>query len=246
MCNPRRVEINATRELREEWEREVERTVELDAEVAGEARVRQSLDEVLGGPALRALEMALAEGDDAWRETDDGFRFETDGGYAVFDLEHRELEIVAVRHGRARAEGSASETLRGEVRGVLEATGEGVYYDDEEGGRTRERAEGTARRKRRVLAAAEAAARDAGLAARAEEDARDKLIHAAEQTRAELAVQATKHLENVGTRCRQAFHQLLARAYRDAILAYARQRGAEIVTDREDDDIVEIEFQWTR
>lgn len=256
MCNPRRVEITATRELRQEWEREVERTVELDAEVTGEARVRQSLADVLGGPALRALEMALAEGDPAWRETADGYRFETDGGYALFDLEQRELEIVAVRHGRARAEGSASATVRGEVRGTLEAVGEGVYDDDEAAGRTRERAEGTARRKaeaaldaaaeRRVQDAADAAAHDLGLAARAEDAARQKLEHAAEATRAELTARAAQRLENVGTRCRQAFHELLAHAYRDAILAYARSRGAEIVTDHEDGDIVEIEFQWTR
>jgi hypothetical protein len=58
-----------------------------------------------------------------------------------------------------------------------------------------------------------------------------------------LEARAAERLEAVGLRCRQAFHQVLARAYRDAILAYARRQGAEVVHDREDDGTLEIEFR---
>jgi hypothetical protein len=60
--------------------------------------------------------------------------------------------------------------------------------------------------------------------------------------RAALAEQAQTHLETVGLHCRQAFNQALALAYRDAILAYARRHGAEGISCRDDDGVLEIEF----
>jgi hypothetical protein len=258
MCNPRRVTVTATRELNRAWQREVERTVQLEAEVVGRARVRQSLAESLGAPALTALEMALAAGDEEWQEIDDGYRHEVEGGYAVYAPERRTLEIVAVRSDRVRADGSAGERLEGTVRKAIEAAGEGGYYDDGWGGYTEERArqEAEERADRKLDEVAhgevEAARRQAeddaaeALTARAEEQARQKLESGAEERRQQLRAEAATRLEAVGLRCRQAFHRLLARAYRDALLAYARRQGAEVVTHRDDDEILELEFSWQR
>jgi hypothetical protein len=55
MCNPRRVEGTATRQIRESWEREVRRLAEVGTDLTGEARIRQALDDSVGAPALLAL-----------------------------------------------------------------------------------------------------------------------------------------------------------------------------------------------
>jgi hypothetical protein len=258
MCNPRRVTITATRELDEAWRHEVARTVQLAAEVAGEARVREPLAETLGAPALAALEMALAEGDPEWREVDGRYRHEVEGGGAVYDPEEQTLEIVAARTDRVEARGTATAELHGTVQATVAAEGASGYYEDGWRGYTRERAEEDAERvargrldeaaRREVEAAREAAAAQAapGIAARAEERAREELERSAEATRTELRRQAAAHLEAVGLRCRQAFHRLLARAYRDALLAYARRQGAEVLTSHDDDGILEIELRWSR
>lgn len=254
MCNPRRVSVTATRELAEAWQREVSRTAALSAQVVGEARVSQRMTDTLGGPALKALEAALGAGDSGWREVEEGYRFDVEGGYAVYRTDDQTLEIVAVREGVVEATGEASTVLAGEVRETLSAEGGAGYYEDGWGGRTEERAraeaEEAARRQlddaarsrvRDAAKEAEAAA-DATLKAQAEAAARARLERTAEQRREELARQATSQVEAVGLRCRQAFHTLLARAYRDAILAYARRNGADGIQYQENGDVLEIEF----
>ncbi|HLX10925.1 MAG TPA: molecular chaperone DnaJ [Thermoanaerobaculia bacterium] len=255
MCNPRKITVTATRELAEAWQREVSRTAALSAEVLGEARVSQHVDESLGGPALQALEAALGGGDSGWREVEDGYRLDVEGGYAVYHVDERTLEIVAVRQEVVEATGEARAVLQGEVRDSLSAERQAGYYEDGYAGRTRERAEAEANqaaqrgldaaareRIEQAGTAAEAAA-DSELRARAEAAARTRLEQAAAAQREELDRQAATHLAAVGLRCRQAFHALLARAYRDAILAYARRHGAEGVQCQENGDVLEIEFQ---
>lgn len=255
MCNPRRVTVTATRELAQAWEREVARTVELDAEVVGEARLRQPLGDTLGTPVRNALARALEAGDAAWKRVAEGYRHEVEGGYALYHSAAGELEIVATRTATATAEGSASTRLAGTVRGALDATGEGSYYDDGWGGHTEKRAaeraqqeadarlEAAARRRlERAQADAEADA-EVALAARAAAAARAALEARIEDERQTLERQAAAQLEAVGLRCRQAFHQLLGRAYREAILAYARRRGAEVVADHDEGGVIEIELR---
>ncbi|MCP4656972.1 MAG: molecular chaperone DnaJ [bacterium] len=258
MCNPRRVTITATRELDEAWQREVTRTARLSAEVVGEARVRQPLGSTLSRQALAALEMALAE-DEAWHELDDGtFRHAVEGGYVVYHPDAQELEIVAVRAGRVEASGEATEVLEGRLQATVEVEGEGRYYDDGWGGRDETHARRDAEQQARVrldgagrdaveeaAEQAEAGASDE-VRARADEAAQAELERSAEAARAELEDEARGRLEAVGLRCRQAFHQVLARGYRDVLFAYARRQGAEIVTNHEDAGAVEIELQWSR
>ncbi len=69
-----------------------------------------------------------------------------------------------------------------------------------------------------------------------------KLQQLAAERQATLSMQAREHLNTVGVRCRQAFHRVLAIAYRDVILAYARRNQAENIQYSEDGNIIEIEF----
>ena len=140
MCNPRRVTITATRELDEEWQREVTRTTQLSAEVVGEARVNQALAGSLGPAALGALERTLAEGDDEWREAEDGtYRHDVEGGYVVYDPGSQELTIVATREDTVEAAGTATELLEGHLQTTVEAqAGRLILAEEEVGGPRRE------------------------------------------------------------------------------------------------------------
>lgn len=258
MCNPRRISVTATRELQEAWQQEVRRTARVSAQVVGEARVRQRLSDTISRQALAGLEIALAE-DDAWEERDDGsFRHRVEGGFVLYHPDEQELEIVAVREDQVTGDGAVTEEIDIFLQESLEAVGTGRYYDDNYGGHTEERAAQVAnqqaaadldRQQQRVIEEAERQAEDAAsdaVQARADEAARADLERSASETRARLESQAHEHLDNVGLRCRQAFHQVLARGYRDALLAYARSQGAEVITHRDDDGTLDLELQWSR
>jgi hypothetical protein len=107
MCNPRRVTTTLTRDLAEAWRREVSRTVELRSQVAGEARIRQPLEASIGTPALRALQVALAAEGSGWTPVEEGFRRDVEGGYVVYLIDERALEIVAVLEDEVEARGEA-------------------------------------------------------------------------------------------------------------------------------------------
>lgn len=254
MCNPRRIRVTATRQLNQAWEREVSRTVELQQQVIGEARVRQPLDTTLGTPALRALESALAADDSGWREVEEGYRHDVEGGYVIYLVDEQALEIVATLPDEVQASVQVSRTLEGTVNTEISAQGEGRYYDDGWGGRTKKVAEREAQtaaqqeldnvsRTQIEQAENEAEAQAAAeLEAEARTQAQAQLQQAASDRQDDLSAQARQHLNTVGVRCRQAFHQVLARGYRDAILAYARRNGAENIQCNEEGNILEIEF----
>jgi hypothetical protein len=257
MCNPRRVQVTATRQLNQAWEREVERVAEVAATLTGTARIRQPLDATLGGSALLALQNALAQGFPGWTEQPDGsFHSAVDGGYVAYHPDDHTLEIVATLTEELRVQGSARERLSGTVSDTVEVQSEGQYYDDGWANRTRERALDEARRgaetalDRAVQSRLEVAATSAEqqqtehLQQRAQQVAQQHWETQAAARRSELAQQAAAELTRVGIRARHAFHQLLAHAYREALLSLARRRGVspDTIIRRENDDYLEIEF----
>lgn len=255
MCNPRRVTVTATREIAEAWQHEVSRTVTLSTQVTGEARVCQPLSNTLGTPVLRALESLLASGNTAnWQETETGYRHDVEGGYVLYDMDAQTLEIVATLADTVHAESTATRQVSGELRETFSTEREGHYYEDGFGGRTQARAETEAgnaaqqaldkmaqSRLDKVQREAEEAESPI-LHNQAQTEAQTQLTQTAQQRQTQLANQAEQHLDSVGIRCRQAFNTLLAQAYRDAILAYARHNGAENISCQEENDHLEIEF----
>ncbi|SDT45807.1 hypothetical protein [Actinoplanes derwentensis] len=257
MCNPRRIRVQASRRLAESWNHEVRRQVTLHGEAVGRAESRQELGSLLGRPVLAALERILSA-HDGWREIPEGFRYDVDGGYVVYHLDSRSLQTVA----EARTEVSAGREAAARVSGVVEeevqVEGEGRYYDDGWGGLTEE----TARRDAgldadRLLDRAAAARIDAARAAaeantqaeieaRAHAEAQAALAEATAAAEADLERTAGGQLAAVGARVQEAFNVVLASAYRDAILAYARSRRAQGLRVSEGDGVVRIEFEMER
>jgi len=252
------VRVTLTRQLNQAWQREVSRSVELREHVTGEARIRQPLDSTLGTPALRALEATLAADDSGWREVEDGYRYEVDGGYVTYLIEEQALEIVAVLADEVQASGEGRQILSGVVNREIAAEAEGQYYDDGWGGYTQtsaqQKAQAAAEQQLENLAASqiEQASQEAEtlsqaeIEAQARSQAQTQLQQRATERQGFLAEQARQHLDAVGIRCRQAFHQVLATAYRDAILAYARRNGADNIQWSEQNNRVEIEFNLQR
>ncbi len=254
MCNPRRVRVRATRELAVAWEQEVRRQVTRRGRATGQARVREGLSATVGAPTLTALTMVLARVE-GWERDGETFRHALDGGYVAYYPATRELEIVAEVSDEVEGSGVASTVVRGQIDQRLEAEGEGHYYDDYWGGVTEAGARAAAGRAADVVLDAQAEA----LRRRAREQADETegaAVEAEAAARAELALaetaaarsevlrrRAEARLAAVGVQGRNLFHQALAGAYREAILAYARARRAESVVCREDGGVLDIEFE---
>lgn len=254
MCNPRRVRVRATRQLAQAWEQEVRRQVTRSGQAVGEARVREPLGASVGAPALVALNSVLADAP-GWEQHDGTFRHEIDGGRVVYHPLTRELEIVATAIDDVEVSGEASVTVRGEVADTVEAEGVGTYYDDNYGGITRADAQRAAQQdaeraldttgRQRIQQAQQTADELEGsaVAAQAEARAAAALAEATAARADELRRDAAARLSAVGIHGRNLFHQALAVAYRDAILAYARSRRADRISCTDQDGVVEIEFE---
>jgi hypothetical protein len=248
------VEVTATRQVAAAWEHEVRRAVSRSGTVTGEARIQQPLDASVGAPALASLERALERGAPGWTRVDEGYRRDVEGGYALYSPDDRTLQIVATASDVVHGQGEALARLAGSIQEDFTARGQGRYYDDGYRGRTVEVAREEARRaaeagvdeqvRARVegdkqaaeAAAAGAVEADAGRQAQVDWEAR------AADRRGRLEQEAAAHLAAVGVQARRAFHELLAVAYRDALLALARSRGAQGLQCTDRGDVIEIDF----
>ncbi|HUC23602.1 MAG TPA: hypothetical protein VMA73_12915 [Streptosporangiaceae bacterium] len=254
MCNPRRVRVRATRQLAEAWEQEIRRQVTRSGDAVAEARVREPLESSVGGPTLAALASVL-DRTAGWEQDANGvYRHALDGGYIAFDPDSRELEIVARQSGQVSAVGEAVTVVHAEITDVVEGEGVGTYYDDGWGGITAEDAQRAAEEDLRQSLSAQVEARRAE-ARRATDESRGEEVRAQAERRAdsayaaaaaarteELRRRAAEALVSVGIEGRNLFHQALAEAYRDAILAYARSRRADNLHYSENGGVLEIEF----
>ncbi|MBO3747499.1 hypothetical protein J5X84_15585 [Streptosporangiaceae bacterium NEAU-GS5] len=230
------------------------RRVTLRGTAHGEARIREPLGTSLGAPTLAALPAALAHAE-GWRREEHRYVHSLEGGYVAYLPESREIEIVATGQRGVEAAGDAGMLLRGELTETFEAEGEGVYYTDGEGGHTPASARRVAETRaqhaldhqvRDALHAAQEAAElreAAALESDAGSRARNELDRRTAEVSEELRRDAALRLEAVGVQARNAFHRVLAVAYRDAILAYARSRGALGVVCAERDGVVDIQFE---
>jgi hypothetical protein len=254
MCNPRRVRVTATRNLAESWKQEVRRQVNRSGQATGAARVREPLSATLGTPTLAALASVLAR-TPGWERSGDAFVHQLDGGYVRYDAARRELEIVAVATGTVEVSLDGSVVVEGSLDTSIQVEGVGIYYGDGYGGTSPATARAAARHD--AAAALDAEAKQQRTEARRETDERagaavlrdvtERAETAFDEATAEreeqLREQAAAELTAVGIEGRNVFHQALAAAYRDAILAYARSRGAEGIRCAEQGGTVDIEFE---
>ncbi|MBY8847823.1 hypothetical protein [Saccharothrix longispora] len=254
MCNPRRVEVTATRELAEAWEHEIRRFATRTASATGVARVREPLEAGIGAPTLVMLDRVLAASEE-WVADGESYRHDLDGGHITYHADTRELEIVAEGSEDVEVSATAVDTRHGTINETITAVGAGHYYDDGWGGLTEADARRTAGRqaehaleehRARLLREAREAderARGDEVAASAGSEAEARLAEQVADRTATLRADARRRLTSIGVRGRQVFHEALALAYRDAILAYARMRGASNVACVERDGVLEIEFE---
>jgi hypothetical protein len=254
MCNPRRIHVTAARQLAESWNHEVRRVATRTGEAVGEARVVEPLDTSIGASTLAAL-ARLLENEPGWERDGDTFRHPLDGGYLAYHAETGELEMAARISETVEGTGEAAHTVGLRLDEHLEAGGDGVYYDDswnnQDAEYGRRMAETAAERNLDTLAenrrhdqrTQAEAEHDRKVREQAGHDAAARLAARIGARGAELASTAAGELARIGIHGRQIFNGVLARAYRDAILAYARARGAERVQHSEDDGVIEIEFE---
>jgi hypothetical protein len=261
MCNPRRITVQATRQIAEAWRAAVERTARLSARVSGRARLSQPLGAMLAPRARAAFEQAVG-GDDAWRLRDGAYHLDVPGGMARYDPGSGELTVEVELSEVVEVVETASEEVTGTVNEEFQATAEGMYYTDEYGGRTEERA----RREASELAGTEAerlarehaaeiraradqaardaaAAREQGVQHQADEQARRSLEEAGRLRRADLDAEALRQLEMVREVILRGVWRTVGRGYQHLLLTYARDHGATGISVTEEGGSLGIQFE---
>ncbi|MFG2132202.1 hypothetical protein ACGFNV_30925 [Streptomyces sp. NPDC048751] len=262
MCNPRRVRVTATREVAEAWQVELERRVALSDTVVSELEISFPFGGTLGDRTRAVFEGALAR-DPHWRETSDGaHELPLPDGTVTYRPADGTLVVRARLTDTARAEGVAAETLHGTVRDVAHGEGRGSYYDDNWRGRTRRAADAEARRiaesaaehnaralldsvRRRAQEASASAERAADDRVRqaATADAAARLETERARVRDELDARNRVRVERLGQEALRAVNAVLALAYREALVAFAREQGAREVRVDESEDSIAVEFE---
>jgi len=147
MCNPRRVMIHLNRCIRESWSQAIEQCARATDQVnqLGSMTAEVKLAEEMGEPAVKMLERVLSgefETVEAWDKTENGgFRKELENVQLEYDPKNRTLRIEAGLSEGVTAYAAAVEKAEGFTEGEVDVKGEGIYYDDEWGGRTKKVAE---------------------------------------------------------------------------------------------------------
>lgn len=261
MCNPRRVRVEATRDVVEAWELALERRASASDSVVSELEVRHPFGGTLGQATRLVFERTLttAEG---WHLEQGGHVLTLTDGQVRYDPGTGELVVTARLEDLVTAEGHAAETLRGAVREQATGSAEGRYYADGFAGRTREVAEREAQvaaeadavQRARELAgrlrmqadresATAAAAAESRLQQAADAAARTRLAEERERVRADLDTRNRERITALGRDGLRAVNGVLAIAYQRALLDFARQHGATGVRQQESEDGIDIEFE---
>ncbi|MFI8536920.1 hypothetical protein ACIGMX_42620 [Streptomyces aquilus] len=261
MCNPRRVRVEATREVVEAWELALERRASASDSVVSELEVRHPFGGTLGLATRQVFEATLTTAD-GWRAEEGGHVLELTDGRVRYDPATGELVVTARLEDQVTVEGRAAETLRGSVREQATGSGEGRYFADGFAGRTREVAEREAQvvaeadavRRARELAGrlrvqadrestTAAAAAEARLQRAADDDARARLAEERERVRADLEARNRERITRLGQDGLRAVNGVLATAYQRALLDFARRHGATGIRQEESDGGIDIEFE---
>jgi hypothetical protein len=214
------------------------------------------------GPATRIAFEAALRASDRWTDAGDGRQLlDLDQAQVSYRLSDGELRLRARLTDEVMASGLASRTAEGVVEEAVEGFGESVYPRDNFGGRTRAQAEreaqaaadaalraGADQAAPRLQSAAQAAEQEAGrrleqqVAAEARRRAGERLQQEMRSRRQELDRQNHERLGELRDQALFAVNAVLATAYQQAILAYARDRGA-VARTTEGDDTFEIQFE---
>jgi hypothetical protein len=261
MCNSRKITARATRQIAEAWRAAIQRTARLGDTVTGRAELTQPLGAMLGEPARRAFEQAVAA-DPRWQLRDGAYHLEVPGGQVRYRPDTRELAIGVEISAYVEVEGSATRTVEGTVTETVEAQAEASYYTDGYGGRTRARAQ----READDLAAAEAEkkAREHAAKARrkaqreqeaamtadssdvqrdAELDAQAQLAAERQRRGEELRRDAEALLDRVQQMSLRGVWETVALGYQNALLSYARANGAHDIEVTRSGGSIQLQFQ---
>ena len=260
MCNPRRIRVQATRKIAEAWRAEIEQAATATDDVASEARLAQSITDLLPPQARQAFEQAMQVSAD-WEWVDGQYRRTVPGGHITYQPDSGELEIVIRLEVAIEAVGTATLIAQGEVTDEVEAEATSTYYTDGYAGRTKAFAARQAKEAADAKAEKLAEERREALKAQAEESARHELNQRTEEAAAEarrsaerqltlqaaelrsdLDQRASQQLEAVQSETLKGIFQLVAAGYSSALQAYALENGDNLQVS-EEDGVIQIQFE---
>lgn len=256
MCNPRRLVVNLTQEIEEEWQATVAETATARIDVHERLERVIRLGERLGPSARLGLSAALTEGFRGWRraEGEDGCFVNEIGPLRLrLDTDTAELTVAVERQssvsGTARAEAGYSAS----VRGTIEVEESGIAYEDGYRGLTVEAVQSkldeqaqarAASERQRMIEEQSNSARE-GARHQAEADARRQAEEQAQALGEEERKLLRQELEALFQESRSVLHAevaaLVGETLRRSVLHLVRVNGGELRQCEETDDAIVIE-----
>jgi hypothetical protein len=256
MCNPRRLVVNLTQQIEEEWHATATETA--TARVAVSERLERviPLGGRLGPSARLGLAAALAEGFRGWRRVEgEESRFACEIGPLRLSLDTgtAELVVTAERRRSVSGKGSAEEGYDATIRGTVEVEKKAIAYEDGWGGRSVEVVQRELDDEARVAAAGKRQSLIEEQSREAREDARSRATasarHRAEKQAEALGEEERKllrqELEELFQQSRSVLHEeiaaLVGETLRRSVLHLVKVNGGELRQCQETDDAIVIE-----
>jgi len=261
MCNPRKVMIHLARCIEGAWRRTVEQAATESGEVNELGRIDAEipLDEEMGPVALEMLGQTLAEGFEGFDPWD-----RDSLGYYRRDLGDVAL-VFNPETGRLNVEARLTELISAEARAAVEASGFTVgdvaveamaqYYDDEWGGRTKEKAEAEAQAKaeHRLQEAINELHRDQNPEAfvQAEDEAQKQAREAARQNleikQIEVRKAMRRRIQSILTGAEEQVNHVMnhavGEAYHRTLHHLVRENGGKVLMDEQTGSIINMEME---
>lgn len=256
MCNPRRLVVNLTQQIEEEWQATVEETATARVDVHERLERVIPLAGRLGPSARLGLSAALAEGFRGWRrvgEEEGCFTTEIGPLQLHLDTGSAELRVTADRQTSVSGTARAEADYRASIRETIAVEEGGIAYDDGWRGLTPEAVHQSLEEKAQARVSRE---REAAIE-RQSRPARDEARH---QARATAQARAGEEAQALGAEERDLLRQeldalfqqsqsvlreevaaLVGETLRRSVLHLVRVNGGELRRCEETDDAIVIE-----
>jgi hypothetical protein len=251
------------RRIAEAWQAEINQAATARGDVNSEARLVQSIDELLPQRAREAFEQAMRMSPE-WEWRDGQYQKDVAGGSIVYRPDSGELEVAVRLSVAVEAVGTSTLVASGEVADQVTSEASGTYYSDGYGGRTKSQAEQRAKLAAEAKADELAEQRRAALKEQAEQQARHELNRRTDEAAVEarrsaqqqltqqiedrqgaLDAQAEQRLVAVQEETLRGVFQLVAAGYSNALQQYAAEYGENLAVS-EQDGVISIEFELER
>jgi flagellar biosynthesis/type III secretory pathway protein FliH len=253
--------VHLNRSIEQAWRRTVEEAATVSGTVVELSRItaQVALEAEMGDTALAMLERVLAgefEGYEAWERSEGGqYRRDLGDVVVIYNPVTHQLSIEAQLAETLSAEARAAAEASGFTVGEVAVEAMGSYYDDNWGGRTKEKAlqDAQSHAEHKLAAAIESLHREqhqeefkkaeSEARMKAESQARETLERLQGEVREAMRQRLRVTMADAEERVHQLMHRAVGHAYRQTLLQLVRDNGGRVLSDVNTGSVINMELE---